>query len=336
MANAVHTSMTWTVQTITPCFYVGDLPVFGDLVLAPMDGITDSPFRALARQFGSAMSYTEFINGLDIVNQHPYLNERLKFSEEERPIFFQILDNDPQRIVQCALFLRQYEPDGIDINLGCSAKSVVNRGAGAALLRSPQTIAQIFSNLTKILDIPITAKIRLGWNEQSRVRQDYLKIAKVLEDNGAKLIAVHGRTQQQRYGEQADWEAIAEIKQAVRVPVVGNGNVRTPSDIKHMKTITQCDAVMIGRAAIGNPWIFSQREISQVAPSEVLRIMREHLMRMIAFYGMTRGLILFRKHAIQYLRTYPITRDERRQLLTTISPSQFMSCLNTIMERLNH
>lgn len=321
---------------IVPSFYIGNIPIYGDLVLAPMDGITDSPFRSLARRFGSALSYTEFINGLDIVNQHPYLDERLKFSEEERPVLFQLLDNDPQRIVKGALFLRQYNPDGIDINLGCSAKSVVNRGAGAALLRSPQTIAKICSSLTKALDIPVTAKIRLGWDEQSRIQQDHLKIAKILEDNGAKLIAVHGRTQKQRYEGQADWTAIAEIKQAVRIPVIGNGNIYTPSDIERMKTITQCDAVMIGRAAIGNPWLFSRHEISHITPSEVYQIMCEHLERMVAFYGMPRGLILFRKHATQYLHPYSITRDERRQLLTTINLPQFISCLNAIIERVSH
>ncbi len=328
--------MTLAVRTITPSFYIGDLPIYGDLVLAPMDGITDSPFRSIARQFGSAMSYTEFINGLDITNQHPYLDERLKFSEQERPILFQLLDNDPQRMVECALFLRQYNPDGIDINLGCSAKSVVNRGAGAALLRSPQTIAKICSSLTKTLDIPITAKIRLGWDEKSRIQRNYLKIAKILEDNGAKLITVHGRTREQRHEGQADWEAIAEIKQIVRIPVIGNGNVRTPSDIERMKTITQCNAVMIGHAAIGNPWIFSRREISQVAPLDVYQIMCEHLERMVAFYGMPRGLILFRKHAVQYLQPYLITREERKQLLTTIGLPQFISCLNDIMERACH
>lgn len=328
--------MKLLAKNTQPSFTIGEIPVFGDLILAPMDGITDSPFRAIARRFGSALSYTEFINGLDIVNNHPYLGEKLKFSEEERPIIFQLLDNDPQRIAQCALYLRKFEPDAIDLNLGCPAKSVVRRGAGAGLLRSPQTIAQIFSNLTKLLDVPVTAKIRLGWDNQSLKQRDYLQIAKILEDNGAKLIAIHGRTQQQRFEGKADWEAIAEIKQAIRIPVIANGDIRDPADVERVKIFTRCDAVMIGRAAIGNPWIFSRCWVSQVPPAAVYQTIREHLERMVSFYGMPRGLILFRKHVIQYLRHYPITKDQLHRLVTSAELSEFLDHLATVSMSINH
>jgi len=237
---------------------------------------------------------------------------------------------------QCALYLRQFEPDAIDLNLGCPAKSVVSRGAGAGLLRSPQTIAKIFSSLTKLLDIPVTAKIRLGWDNQSRKQRDYLQIAKILEDNGVKLIAIHGRTQQQRYEGKADWDAIAEIKQTVHVPVIANGDVRDPTDIEHVKTFTRCDAVMIGRAAIGNPWIFSRRWASQVPPSEVYQTIHEHLELMGNFYGMPRGLILFRKHVVQYLSRYSITRAQLNCLVTSIELSEFLDHLATISASMNH
>ena len=223
-----------------------------------MDGYTDLPFRLICKQQGSAASISEFINGIDIKQGHPHLPTKLQFSDEERPFAYQVFDDDPNRLLHAALELRKINPDFIDVNMGCSAKNVSNRGAGAGLLKDPQKIALIISSLVKNLDIPITAKIRLGWDDSTR---NYLEVAKIIEDNGASAISVHARTRKQEYSGTADWQAIADVKQLVKIPVIGNGDIKIQADVARMMEQTGCDAVMIGRAAIGNPWIFRDEAI---------------------------------------------------------------------------
>src|SRR3990172_2398473 len=272
-------------------FFVGKIPVFGETILSPMDGFSDLPFRSLTRRLGSAMSYTEFVNARDVVSGHPYLEPRLTFTEEERPIVFQIFDDDPALLLRAALLLRQRQPDIIDVNMGCSAKTVAGRGAGAGLLRQPEKIAEIFRTLTRELDIPVTGKIRLGWDNDSL---NYLDVAHIVEDNGGKLLAVHGRTKQQAYRGEANWQSIAEIKAALSIPVIGNGDVRTVADIRRMRQFTSCDAVMIARGAIGNPWIFAGLDRGEVSSAQVRETMLAHLAAMLDFYGPARGLKRFR------------------------------------------
>jgi nifR3 family TIM-barrel protein len=274
------------------------------------------------------MSYTEFINAIDVVNDHPYLANRLAFLEEERPIVFQIFDNDPDRLVEAAVRLREYRPDIIDVNMGCSTKHVSRRGAGAGLMRSPIKVARIFRKLTKAMDIPVTGKIRLGWDEGSK---NYALVARIIEENGGKLVAIHARTKKQGYGGKADWDAIAEIKQLVSIPVIGNGDVCTVKDIAQMKQYTDVDAVMIGRAAIGNPWIFARKNRSEVSDAQVRAIMKEHLKSMLGFYGVERGLPLFRKHAARYISPYALSKRQRTELLTCQTVSDFYSLLDHIV-----
>ncbi|GAP14795.1 tRNA-dihydrouridine synthase [Longilinea arvoryzae] len=309
-------------------FTIRDIPVHGDLVLSPMDGVSDAPFRELTRSLGSALSYTEFINAIDILNGYPYLEEHLYFSEQERPVVYQIFDDDPERLVKAAHRLRERCPDIIDVNMGCSARCVSGRGAGAALLRTPEKIARIFSTLTRELDIPITGKIRLGWDATSR---NYLEIAHIIEDNGGALIAVHARTKEQGYNGEVDWDAIGEIKQAIRIPVLGNGDVKTVADIERIQAQTGCDGVMIGRAAIGNPWIFSRLERNQVPPALVRTTLRRHLDANIEFYGVDRGLTLFRKHLKRYLAPYDVPRSVLGAMLTSTDPAMVWSLLDQIL-----
>ncbi len=315
-------------ENTPPTFMVGGIPVWGDLILSPMDGYSDLPFRSLARWLGSAMSYTEFINAIDVNSKHPNLEDRLAYLEEERPVVYQIFDDDPDRLVRAALKLRPRNPDIIDINMGCSAKTVAGRGAGAGLLRTPEKIAAIFSTLTKELDIPVTGKIRLGWDGSSR---NYLEVAKIIEDNGGQLIAVHGRTKAQSYGGEADWDAIAEVKAAIKtIPVIGNGDVRSVADIERMKRHTGCDGVMIARAAIQNPWIFSRIDRDQVTPEQLREVIHRHLALMLDFYGPNRGLILFRKYAARYMTPFALPAEQRKQLLTAPTPEAFLLLLNEI------
>jgi tRNA-dihydrouridine synthase B len=299
-----------------PNFYVRNIPVYGDLILAPMLGYSDSPDRIIARRFGSALSYSEFVNALDILGNFKMIEKRLTFQEIERPVVFQIFDNDPLRIIAAAKFIFQLHPDILDINLGCSAKKVTNRGAGAGLLKNPELIKTIFSELVKISPIPVTAKIRLGWDDSSL---NYLEIARLLEDNGASLIAVHGRTKKQAYSGMSDWQAIAEIKKIVHIPVIANGDVKSLDDIERIKSITGCDGVMIGRGSIGNPWIFSRIDHNLLSLEETKQVILDHLGLMTDFYGPDWGHVIFRKHLKAYLRPYSIPPQIIRLLMTSNS-----------------
>jgi len=207
--------------------------------------------------------------------------------------------NPKATIIEAARRLQDCGPNIIDLNLGCYVRKIAERGAGSGMLRDPAKIARLFARLTRALRVLVTAKIRLGWDEQTR---NYLEVARILEENGASLIAVHARTKAQGYTGVADWNAIAEIKQAVKIPVIGNGDVKTVADIARIKAQTGCDGVMIGRAAVGNPWIFSRKDREQVEPSEKIALLRRHLSRHLEFYGERAGLILFRKHAYRYVQ----------------------------------
>jgi nifR3 family TIM-barrel protein len=314
-----------------PAYSIRHIPVWGDVILSPMDGYSDLPFRLLCRQLGSALSLTEFIGALDVLGGKklpPRVQAKVKFAPEERPVGFQIFDSDPARLLRTALYLLPLEPDFIDVNMGCSSPCVSGRGAGAGLLREPEKIATIFATLTRELPIPVTGKIRLGWDADSL---NYLEVAQAIEANGGAVLAVHGRTRQQGYGGQADWDAIAAVKAAVRIPVIGNGDVRTAADIDRLRAHTGCDAVMIGRAAMGNPWIFARRERDQVAAEEVQTVMGQHLGRMLDFYGPERGLILFRKHAYAYLRPLGMTRKLRARLFNLTEVTEFQALVAELL-----
>ena len=316
------------MHEITPTFWVRNIPIYGDLILSPMDGYSDLPFRSLARSLGSAMSYTEFINAIEVVYGHPHLEEKLAYQVGERPVVFQIFDDDPDRLIKAALILRKRNPDIIDINMGCSARCVSGRGAGAGLLRTPEKIAMIFSRLTKELDIPVTGKIRLGWDDASR---NYLEIARIIEENGGQLIAVHGRTKAQAYGGQADWDAIAEVRQAVSIPVIANGDVKTVADIERIKSHTGCSAVMIARSAIHNPWIFARLDRDEVPTELFSDTLIRHLDSMIDFYGPQRGIVLFRKYASRYLTPYQLEGELRQSLMTSETREEFLRLTSILM-----
>ena len=289
-------------MTRQPIFCVRAVPVYGDLILAPMDGYSDLPFRALCAEFGAAMAYTEFVS-VDSLSRRsepdPITARKLQFDPRESPKVIQIYGHDEDRLVETAQRLQDAGPDIIDLNLGCYVRKIAERGAGSGMLRDPAKIARVFARLTRALRVPVTAKIRLGWDERTR---NYLEVARILEENGASLIAVHARTKAQGYTGVADWNAIAEIKRAVKIPVLGNGDVKTVADIARIKAQTGCDGVMIGRAAIGNPWIFARTDRAHIAPAERIALMRRHLARHLEFYGAPNGLVLFRKHAYRYVQ----------------------------------
>ena len=320
-----------TPKTETPAFFLGNIPVKGNVVLAPMDGLSDSPYRRIARAFGSAISYSEFINAQEVFTNSQNLHHQLSFSETERPIIYQIYDDEPDRILSAAEKLMSFHPDAIDVNMGCSVKRVSRRGAGAGLLQSPERIARIITSLKSHLSIPVTAKIRLGWDEEQK---NFLEIGKLIEECGADLIAVHGRTKEQGYRGKADWDAIAALKNALSIPVIGNGDVQSVEDIEKMLWHTQCDAVMIGRAAIGNPWLFQKINKENIPPQEIYKVIQTHFNLSVEFYGAEDGLVRFRKHAKRYLDHLPVSKESLLQLLTSTIPAQFLTRLDRIFSSL--
>ncbi len=285
-----------------PVFWVRDVPVYGDVILSPMAGYSDVPYRSLCRAYGSSMHYTEFVPAEALLGRRNPLWRRLDKTADENPAVFQIFGNDAQMILRAAKRIEALEPHIIDINMGCSTRRVSGRGAGVGMMLQPELVAETFKLLSAHLSVPVTGKIRLGWEDQ----RNYIDIARIMEDNGAALIAMHGRTKEQKYGDVADWDAIAELKQSVSVPVIGNGDVRSPADIDRMKSHTGCDAVMVGRGAIGNPWIFSRRQRESVSFVEVMQALRLHQGYMVDYYGLPHGLILFRKHLRYYFKGLPV------------------------------
>ncbi len=283
-----------------PNFHIRDVSVFGDVILAPMAGYSDVPYRALCRSFGSAMHYTEFVPVEALLGRKSKNKfwQRLDKKKDEHPLVFQIFGNDAQKILEAALRIEELEPDIIDINMGCSTRKVSGRGAGVGMMPQPQLVADTFYLLSKNLKVPVSGKIRLGWDDSQR---NYVEIGKIMVDNGAALVAMHARTKIQQYGGQADWDEIARLRHAVNVPVIGNGDVRSPEDIDRMIAHTGVEAVMVGRAAIGNPWIFSRLRREDIDARTITSTIKYHLDESVAYYGEKLGLQLFRKHIKHYL-----------------------------------
>jgi len=315
----------------TPVFSIKHLPIYGDLILSPMAGFSDQPFRSICRELGSAISYTEFISTEAMSHRSAGTRRFFDFLPTERPVAFQFFDHDVDRLVeQIKHAVDEFQPDFVDINMGCSVHNVSQRGAGAGLLRTPAKIAAIFDRLSKELPVPVTGKIRLGWDDRSL---NYLEVAHILEDNGAAAVAIHGRTREQAYRGAANWLPIAEVKAAVRIPVIGNGDVKCVADIERLKAQTNCDAVMIGRAAVGNPWIFQRKDRSAVSFDQKAAMIRRHLAAMLDYYGPERGLVLFRKHVVKYIKGVPGQSEYHLRLVTCTTAEEFIALFSALEAR---
>lgn len=315
----------------TPRFFVRDIPLYGDLILSPMAGFSDIPFRLICREFGMSMSYTEVISMDGVLWKNQKTFKLLNYVPTERPVIFQILGNDEDKLVEACRIIEQLGPDIIDVNMGCSVSDIAGKGAGAGLLKDPAKIGRIFNKLTKVLHVPVTGKIRLGWDNKSL---NYLTVARILEENGASLIAVHGRTRSQFFHGKADWHAIAEVRQAVKIPVLGNGDVKCVADIDRMKGDTGCDGVMIGRAAIGHPWIFLHKDRDQVSYHDKAELIQRHLSHMLEYYGQDIGVILFRKHAVRYIMGMPNAAELRPQMVRCTGAGEIMDLLANHFDRI--
>ena len=274
-------------------------------------------------------SFSEFISADALVHGNSVTREMLRFDEEERPVITQIFGKDPDVMERAAVIVEQSGADVLDLNMGCSADRVAGGGAGAGLLKDIRLAGRIIERMKKSVRIPVTAKIRLGWDHGTR---NYLETLKILEDSGVSMISVHGRTKKQAYTGLADWDAIGEVKARASVPVLGNGDVLTFTEAEEKIKKYGVNGVLIGRAGIGNPWIFSGRHRSSIPVEEVIDIMLSHLDEMMNFYQNMDALKLFRKHTAKYLKNFFGAKEARMRLLTCENLSEFREICYSIKE----
>ncbi|MCW7491557.1 tRNA-dihydrouridine synthase family protein [Leptospira sp. 2 VSF19] len=308
---------------------IGGVTIKGDVVLSPMAGISDSPYRQITRRFGSAFAYTEFVSTEQLLIGNTKSLYMFRYLETERPIFFQIFGSDLDTVVNASEIAASKNPDVIDLNMGCSVAKVSHHGSGAGLLRNVRLAGAMIEGIRKKTGLPVTAKIRLGWDSNSL---NYLETVKVLEGSGVSAISVHGRTKAMAYTGFADWNAIGEIKSKANVPIFGNGDVASFSEAMFKKKKYGVDLVLIGRKAIGNPWIFSERPKEVVGWLEIKAVILEHLNLMLNFYPSDDdyALVLFRKHFIRYIENTGFPEDTKRELLAITNVNQFIDKLESV------
>jgi tRNA-dihydrouridine synthase B len=302
---------------------LGKISLPGPMLLAPIAGFTDSPFRRIARWHGAGLVVTELVSAEGIVRSGRKTMELLHFTDEERPIAVQIFGNDPAHMSEAAATVEDLHPDLIDINMGCPVRRVCASGSGAALLLEPKRIFEIASTMVKKVRIPVSAKIRIGWDSKS---VSYPDTVRALQDGGVALIFVHGRTRNQQYGGKADWDAIRDIVKISSVPIVGNGDIRTYEEARARMESSGCPAVMIGRGAIGNPWVFSGEKPSV---REIVDGIKRHLDLMIGYYG-DRGIVLMRKHLVRYIHEFRGAREIRKRLVVSDRREEIREILDSI------
>ena len=304
----------------------------GRVILAPLAGISDSPFRSICRSMGAAMVFTEMISTDGLVQKSSRTIDYLYFRERERPIGFQLFGSDPDIFARAVKFVEQYQPDFIDLNFGCPVKKVVKRGAGAALLKDVDRLEKITSGVVKHASKPVLAKIRKGWDEKNI---NALEIAKQLEQCGVSAITIHPRTQTQGYRGHSDWQIIKLVKESISIPVIGSGDVRSAEDAKKMMDETGCDLVMIGRGCLGNPWIFREanyflktgEHLHRPSLKEKLGIVLNHLDEMVSIKGEKKGLQELRKHLGWYTRGLPNSAKVRAELFQLNNKEEIRTCL---------
>ncbi len=299
---------------------IGGVALDGRFLLAPLAGITDSPMRLLCRRAGASMVWTEMVSAEGIVRGGEKTLALLRFREEERPIAFQIFGARPESMARAAAAAAAMGPDVIDLNAGCPAKKVVKSGAGSALMRDLGLLAEIASAVVEASDLPVTVKIRSGWDVDS---PNAVEAARTVEARGVAAVAVHPRTRAQGFTGSADWSIVRAVKAELGIPVIGSGDVRSPEDALRMMSETSCDAVMIGRAAVGNPWIFGQsRDLeatgnASTPPSlaDRIELAMRHADLMIEEKGEKRGVFEMRKHLVAYFRGFPGASRLRAELV---------------------
>lgn len=291
-------------------FKIGDVELNGRLVLGPMAGVTDLPFRVLCKENGVALTYTEMVSAKGFKYKNKNTEELITIDERERPTSLQIFGEDPDIMGEMAAAINDRNFDILDVNMGCPVPKVVNNGEGSALMKEPEKIAAIIKSLKRNSKKPVTIKIRAGFTVENK---NAVEVAKIAEQAGVDAIAVHGRTRSQFYEGKADWDIIRAVKEAVNIPIIGNGDVVTELDAKKMIEETGCDGIMIARGARGNPWIFNHinhyLETGNIFPppdaDEFLSMILRQARWMIEYKGLYTGVREMRKHISWFTTGYP-------------------------------
>ena len=313
-------------------------PVF----LAPMEDVTDVSFRLLCKKFGADMVYTEFISSDALIRNIQKTHQKLTISEDERPVTIQIYGRDPEAMVEAAKICEEANPDIIDINFGCPVKKVAGKGAGSGMLRTPELMLDITKQVVKAVNIPVTVKTRLGWDNESKI---IVSLAEQLQDCGIEALTIHGRTRAQMYTGEADWSLIADVKnnQRMHIPIIGNGDVGSPEVCKQRFEETGVDAVMIGRACFGAPWIFREvkhyLKTGQLLPKEsfqwYLDVLKQQVLQSIERIDERRGILHIRRHlaASPLFKGIPDFRPTRIAMLRANTLDELFEIMDSIGER---
>jgi len=286
---------------------MASLSLKNKVILAPMAGVTDLPFRIIVRKFGCSLAFTEMVNAVGLVRNMKKSAAYLDTADEDHPLGVQLFGTDPGVIAEAAQIVTQRGADAVDINMGCPVKKVVKTGAGAALMKDPAKIALIVRTVRAATPLPLTVKIRSGWRRQEI---NAVLVARIAEEHGADAIIVHPRSADQGFSGTADWNVIRQVKESVAIPVIGNGDIWEPGDAVNMADATGCDAVMVGRGTLGNPWLvadilaaFDGRESAGMpAPEERERVIIAHLDLDTAYHGERFSVRSFRKHLLWYTK----------------------------------
>lgn len=298
---------------------IGNLKIEGRAALAPMAGVTDTAFRELCARFGTAYTVTEMISSKALQFQDKKTASLMALGEAERPAAIQLFGDEPAVMAEAAEKAMAFAPDMIDINMGCPAPKISGNGSGAALMKTPPLCGEIVAAVKKAVPVPVTVKMRKGWDDST---VNAVEVARICEASGADAVAVHGRTRAQMYAPTADWDIIRQVKEAVRIPVIGNGDVTGAQEAAQMLEQTGCDLVMVGRGALGNPWIFAQinaylNDSPALLPppglSERMLVMLGHIRAMCGYKGEHRAMNEARKHVGWYLRGIKNAAEFRRR-----------------------
>jgi tRNA-dihydrouridine synthase B len=328
---------------------IGKINISQAVLLAPMEDVTDVSFRLICKRLGADIVYTEFVNSEGLVRQSVKTKQKMFFLEDERPFGIQLYGGGEESMETAAKMAEELQPDLIDINCGCWVRNVVGHGAGAGLLRDLPKMRRVIESVVNAVKLPVTVKTRLGWDEKSI---QIIDVAKMVEDTGAQALTIHCRTRAQGHKGEPDYTWIPAVKQTVNIPIIINGGIDSPQKAKEIFETTGCDAVMIARGAIDNPWIFSEIK-HYLATGELLppptveqriKLLIEHLQLAVQYKGERTGVIEFRKHYSGYLRNLPHVAKLRSELMryTEVEPitehikAFFASndCQETIIEEL--
>jgi len=286
---------------------IGNVKLENKVFLAPMAGVTDMPYRIICREQGCGLVYTEMVSAKGMHYNVNRTLDLMRIDENEQPTAVQIFGSDPSIMAGIASHLDSSDACIIDINMGCPAPKITKNGEGSALMNKPELVGEIVKAVSSSTSKPITIKIRKGWNDES---VNAVQIAEIAQRNGAKAITVHGRTREQYYSGKADWDIIKKVKESVSIPVIGNGDITTPQDAEKMFEVTNCDAIMIGRGAQGNPWIFKKvlnylqtgEIISDPSPEEKINMIKRHMEMLVGHKGEHIGICEMRKHIAWYIK----------------------------------